>query len=112
MSFATISDININIIQYRSSAFTKFILTDRTSSCSVKKWKLVTNYSNILTMSDSSFITENPIIMGKLSYKAKACADTACTIFVESNLVTITKNCNGSSNFPAINIIHPISDNV
>ena len=63
-------------------------------------------------MSDTSYISENPIVMGKLSYKAKACADTACNIFVESNLVTITKNCNGSSTFPAINIIHPISDNV
>ncbi len=49
--------------------------------------------------------------MGKLSYKAKACADNSCNIFVESNLVTITKNCNGSSTLPTINIIHPISEN-
>ncbi len=63
-------------------------------------------------MSDTSYISENPIVTGKLSYKAKACADNSCNIFVESNLVTITKYCNGSSTFPAINIIHPISENV
>jgi hypothetical protein len=41
----------------------------------------------------------------------KACADTACSIFVLSNLVTITTYCIGSSTFPALNFIHPISDN-
>ena len=63
-------------------------------------------------MIDSSSIYEYPLVMGKLSYKAKACADTACNIFVESNQVTITKHCNGSSSFPTNNIIHPVSDNV
>jgi hypothetical protein len=112
MSFAYIPDVSTTMSQYTLVAFTKFILTDRTLTCSVKKWNLVTNYPNILKVKDTSHISENPIVMGKLSYKAKACADTACTIFVESNLVTITKHCNGSSTFPAINIIHPISDNV
>ncbi len=41
----------------------------------------------------------------------KACADTACTVFVLSNLVTITTYCTGSSTFPTLNFIHPISDN-
>ncbi len=56
MSFTTTPDVSKAIIQYESVAFPKFILTDRTSTCSVKKWKLVTNYPNILKMLDTSHI--------------------------------------------------------
>ena len=41
----------------------------------------------------------------------KACVDIACTVFVESNLITITTYCTGSNSLPTINMIHPISDN-
>jgi hypothetical protein len=41
----------------------------------------------------------------------KACADIACSVFVLSNLVSITTYCTGSNTFPTLNFIHPISDN-
>ena len=49
---------------------------------------------------------------GKKNFKMKACADDICTVFVESNLITITTYCTGLPSFPTTNIIHPVSDNV
>ena len=56
-------------------------------------------------------IKYSPQTIGKSAYQAKACADTDCTVFVLSNLVTLTTYCIGSNTLPSINNIHPISDN-
>ena len=62
-------------------------------------------------MLDHGYYADYPQI-GKKTFKIKACADDPCTVYVESNLITITTYCTGSSSFLTTNIIHPISDNV
>ena len=86
-------------------------LTDNTLTCSIKGWGIISNYSKYFVQIDN-YIYQPVHVPGKVSYQMKACVDNNCKYYGISNLITITYPTIGTSSLPAINIYHPVSDNV